>query len=115
MGTTHTPFAMPKLVVNLVRKDGMSIEEFATHWNEEHAPRASEIPHMNRYTTAVALDPADSEYDGIAELYFDDPADINRAVESEAMQWALSDLENFTETDQNSQMVLEETVQMDET
>jgi uncharacterized protein (TIGR02118 family) len=106
---------MIKLVVNLVCKDGMSIEEFATHWNEEHAPRASEIPHMNRYTTAVALDPDNSEYDGIAELYFDSPEDIDRAFESEAGQWALDDLENFTETDQNSQIVLEETVQVDET
>lgn len=103
---------MPKLVVNLVRKDGMSIEEFADHWNEEHAPRASDIPHMNRYTTAVALDPADSEYDGIAELYFDSPEDIAEAMESDAMQWALDDLENFTETDQNSDMVLEETIQV---
>ena len=90
----------------------MSIEEFADHWNEEHAPRASDIPHLKRYTTAVALDPEGSEYDGIAELYFDDPADIDRAVESDAMQWALEDLENFTETNQNTQMVLEETVQV---
>ncbi|HET7324819.1 MAG TPA: EthD domain-containing protein [Halococcus sp.] len=103
---------MPKLVVNLVRKDGMSIEEFRDHWYEDHAPRAGDIPHMNRYTTAVALDPDNSEYDGIAELYFDTPEDIDEAMESEAMQWALDDLENFTETDQNSNMVLEETVQV---
>lgn len=106
---------MIKLVVGLVCKDGMSIEEFAEHWNEEHAPRASDIPHVNRYTTAVALDPENSDYDGIAELYFDNPEDIDKAVESEAMQWALDDLENFTETDQNSQMVFEETVQVDRT
>lgn len=105
---------MIKLVVNLVRKDGMSIEEFKDHWYEEHAPRASDIPHVNRYTTAVALDPDNSEYDGIAELYFDDASDIDSAFESEAGRWALDDLENFTETDQNSQIVLEETVQMDE-
>jgi uncharacterized protein (TIGR02118 family) len=104
---------MTKLVVGLVCKDDMSIEEFEEHWNEEHAPQASEIPHMNRYTTAVALDPDDSEYDGIAELYFDSPEDIDKAVESEAMQWALDDLENFTETDQNTQMVLDETVQVE--
>lgn len=103
---------MVKLVVGLVRKEGMSIEEFADHWNEEHAPRASETPHLNRYTTAVALDPEESEYDGIAELYFDDPADIEKAVESDPMQWALSDLENFTEVDQNTQMVMDETVQV---
>jgi uncharacterized protein (TIGR02118 family) len=106
---------MIKLVVNLVRKDGMDMEEFATHWNEEHAPRASEIPNLRKYTTAVALDPAESEYDGIAELYFDDPEDIEAAFESEAGEWALEDLENFTETDQNTQMVLNETIQADET
>jgi uncharacterized protein (TIGR02118 family) len=103
---------MIKLVVGLVKKDGTSIEEFREHWHEEHAPRASEIPQMNRYTTAVALDPEGSVYDGIAELYFDSPEDIDEAVESEAMQWALDDLENFTETDENTQMVLDETVQV---
>ena len=103
---------MVKLVVGLVKKDGMSIEEFREHWNEDHAPRASETPGLNRYTTAVALDPEHSKYDGIAELYFDSPDDIDEAVESEPMQWALDDLENFTETDENTQMVLDETVQV---
>ncbi|WP_049898862.1 EthD family reductase [Halococcus agarilyticus] len=106
---------MIKLVVNLVRKEDMSMEEFATHWNEEHAPRASEIPNLRKYTTSVALNPDRSEYDGIAELYFDDPEDVEAAFESEAGQWAVDDLETFTETEQNSQLVLDETVQVDET
>ncbi len=104
---------MVKLVVGLVKKDGTSIEEFEEHWHEEHAPRASEIPHLEKYTTAVALDPNESAYDGIAELYFDSPEDIDKAAESEAMQWALEDLENFTDTGKNTQMVLEETVQVE--
>jgi uncharacterized protein (TIGR02118 family) len=104
---------MIKLVVGLVCKDDMSIEEFEEHWNEEHAPRASEIPNLEKYTTAVALDPDESAYDGIAELYFESAGDIETAFDSEAGRWALEDLENFTETDENTQMVLEETVQVE--
>lgn len=104
---------MVKLVVGLVCKDGMSIEAFEEHWNEEHAPRASEIPNLEKYTTAVALDPDESAYDGIAELYFESAGDIETAFDSEAGRWALEDLENFTETDQNTQMMFEETVQVE--
>ena len=104
---------MVKLVVGLVKKDGMSIEAFEEHWNEEHAPRASEIPNLEKYTTAVALDPDESAYDGIAELYFENPEDVETAFDSEAGRWALDDLENFTETDENIQLVLNETVQVE--
>jgi uncharacterized protein (TIGR02118 family) len=56
----------------LVRKDGMSHEEFLDHWANEHVPLAREIPGVVRYVRVVPTDPAHAEFDGIAELYFED-------------------------------------------
>lgn len=93
----------------------MSMDAFEEHWTEEHVPRVNETPNLKKYTTAVALDPEKSTYDGVAELYFENIDDMNEAMNSEPMEWALSDLETFTDTDRNDQLVFEETVQVDKT
>ncbi|MFC6962259.1 EthD family reductase [Halocatena marina] len=55
----------------LVRKDGLSHEEFLDHWANEHVPLAREIPGVVRYTRVTPTDPAHAEFDGVAELYFE--------------------------------------------
>lgn len=55
----------------LVRKDGLSHEEFLDHWANKHVPLAREIPGVVRYTRVTPTDPAHAEFDGIAELYFE--------------------------------------------
>ncbi len=55
----------------LVRKDGMSHDEFLDHWANTHVPLAREIPGVVRYARVVPTDPERAEFDGVAELYFE--------------------------------------------
>jgi uncharacterized protein (TIGR02118 family) len=63
-----------KLVCYLVRRDGMSHDEFVEHWLEQHVPLAlRHHPHLTRYVTNVVqqrLSADGPELDGIAELHF---------------------------------------------
>jgi uncharacterized protein (TIGR02118 family) len=72
---------MVKLIVCAVRKAGLSHEEFATYWRERHAPLVRSVPeftrHVRRYVqchiaTATVPLAAAGDYDGVAELWFDD-------------------------------------------
>ncbi|MDY6764657.1 MAG: EthD family reductase, partial [Halobacteria archaeon] len=56
----------------LVRKDGMTHDEFMDHWANRHVPIAREIPGVVRYARVVPTDPENAEFDGVAELYFED-------------------------------------------
>ena len=78
---------MIKTLSLLTRRAGLSHDEFVRHWVEIHAPLAHAVPGLRRYvqnhivaererpdipTTAV-------DVDGIAELWFDDRAAMERA------------------------------------
>ena len=78
---------MIKSLSLLTRRTGLSHEEFVRHWVEIHAPLAHAVPGVRRYVqnhilgersradiaeTAVAVD-------GIAELWYDDRAAMERA------------------------------------
>jgi uncharacterized protein (TIGR02118 family) len=64
----------------LVRQDGMTHEEFIDHWQNTHTPIASEIEGVVRYSQVVPSDPKNAEFDGIAELYFEDLDKLYRAL-----------------------------------
>ena len=78
---------MIKSLSLLTRRAGLSHEEFVRHWTQVHAPLAHAVPGLRRYVqnhivderrrpdiaeTAVAVD-------GVAELWFDDRAAMERA------------------------------------
>ncbi|HEV8679843.1 MAG TPA: EthD family reductase [Stellaceae bacterium] len=78
---------MIKSISLLTRRPELSHDEFVRHWLEVHAPLAHAVPGVRRYvqnhiegertrpdiaTTAVAVD-------GIAELWYDDRAAMDRA------------------------------------
>jgi uncharacterized protein (TIGR02118 family) len=78
---------MIKSIALLTRKETLSHEAFVKHWVEIHAPLAHAVPGLLRYvqnhieaeptrpdipTTAVAVD-------GIAELWYEDRAQMERA------------------------------------
>lgn len=100
---------MHKLVFGLSRAEGQSVEEFRAYWLDEHAPVASELPGLRRYTVSFPTDPDRSQYDGFAQLYFDDEAALQAAMNSEAGGETARDLANFT-GDSMLQMVVEEHV-----
>lgn len=106
---------MIKLVTLLVRREGLTHEEFVDYWLTEHAPRAKEMPNVKKYVTDLPTDPEKSSYDGIAELYFEDVGALGEAFDSDTGQAVEADLQNFAEPDEGPTMIVEEEVQLDET
>ena len=78
---------MIKLLSLLTRKDGISHAEFVRHWLDIHAPLAHAVPGIRRYVQSHITDTrsrpdipdTDVEVDGIAELWYDDRAAMERA------------------------------------
>jgi uncharacterized protein (TIGR02118 family) len=78
---------MIKTISLLTRKAGLSREEFIRHWVEVHAPLAHAVPGLRRYVqshiraepTRPDIPTAEIAVDGIAELWFDDQAAMERA------------------------------------
>ena len=78
---------MIKSVGLLTRKEGLSHEDFVKHWLDVHAPLAHAVPGVRRYVqshivaerTRPDIPTTDVEIDGIAELWYDDRAAMERA------------------------------------
>ena len=81
---------MIKSVSLLVRKSGMTHEQFMKHWVEIHAPLALKVPGLRPHVQSHILEdrkrldepPLDGELDGIAELWYDDRESLARALAS---------------------------------
>jgi uncharacterized protein (TIGR02118 family) len=91
---------MIKCSVLIKRKEGMSVEEFQRYWREKNAPIASKLPGLRHYIQCHTL-PAEYEretppdYDGVAEMWFDDLGAFDRAEASPEYQAMLADTKNF--------------------
>ncbi|KZN23865.1 ethyl tert-butyl ether degradation protein EthD [Haladaptatus sp. R4] len=105
---------MIKMVDLLVRKDGMSHEEFEEYWLDEHSELAKELPNVKKYVTSVSKDPEKAGYDGVLELYFDSTADMKAAFDSEKGKEVMADAAEFIDMEQGPTLILDETVQLDE-
>ena len=109
----------------LVRKQGMSHEEFVDHWQNNHTPIAREIEGVVRYATVLPTDPKNAEFDGVAELYFEDLDALYDALGSEGSRdydpakgkakEAREDVDNFLAIKERPRFIGQETVQKDET
>ncbi|RDZ50693.1 EthD family reductase [Haloferax sp. Atlit-6N] len=116
---------MYKHVALLVRKAGMSHDEFVTYWQDNHTPIARDIEGVVRYQTVVPVDPEASEFDGLAELYFDDLGALHDALGGEGSRdydpakgtakAARADVDNFLDVERRPRFIGEEVVEKDET
>ena len=93
---------MIKFVFCLRRKPGMSRQEFQTYWRERHAALVREHAQTigcKRYVQAHTLQSelnselratrgAPDEYDGVAELWFDEREFTNPTLDRERVQQA---------------------------
>jgi len=82
---------MVKLVGCLRRKPDISAEEFHRHWKEVHGPLVMSVPEFARYVRKYVQGhtvpdkvpgfprPTFTPFDGVAELWFDNVADIGKA------------------------------------
>ncbi|ELZ98171.1 hypothetical protein C440_02948 [Haloferax mucosum ATCC BAA-1512] len=103
----------------------MSHDEFVEYWQQNHTPIAREIEGVVRYQTVLPADPEAAEFDGLAELYFDDLDDLYAALGSEGSRdydpakgkakQAREDVDNFLDIDRRPRIIGEETVEKDET
>jgi uncharacterized protein (TIGR02118 family) len=78
---------MIKSVSLLTRRPELSHKDFVRHWLEVHAPLAHAVPGVRRYVqshilgerTRPDIPSTEVEIDGIAELWYDDRAAMERA------------------------------------
>ena len=85
---------MIKSLSLLVRKDGMTHEQFMKHWVEVHAPLALKVPGLRRYVQSHIRDERRRpdipwigvEVDGIAETWYDDADAMARALATPEMK-----------------------------
>ena len=109
----------------LVRQEGMSHEAFVDYWQQEHTPIAREIEGVVRYATVLPTDPEHSEFDGVAELYFEDLEALYDALGSEGSRdydpdrgkakAAREDVDNFLAVEERPRFIGRETLQVDRT
>ena len=114
---------MVKLVYCIHRKPGLSREEFIRYWAEVHAPIGGRIPGLRNLVHSYALDvPGDSrpaDFDGMAELWFDDlgavlerldPAHVDALEARRSPEWAAStaDEVNFIDSIRSAYFISEE-------
>ncbi|WP_265109839.1 EthD domain-containing protein [Halosolutus halophilus] len=115
---------MYKHIALLVRQEGLSHEEFVDYWQTEHTPIAREIEGVVRYQQVLPTEPAHAEFDGLAELYFEDLEDLHDALGSpgsrdydpakEIAAKAREDVDNFLAIEERPRFIGEEIVQKDE-
>ena len=108
----------------LVRKEGMTHEEFVDHWQNNHTPIAREIEGVVKYDTVLPTNPEAAEFDGVAELYFDDLDALHDALGSEGSRdydpakgkakEAREDVNNFLAIGERPRFIGKETVQRDD-
>jgi uncharacterized protein (TIGR02118 family) len=104
----------------LVRQDGITHKEFIDHWQNTHTPIASEIAGVVRYSEVIPSDPENAEFDGVAEVYFEDLDKLYRALGSEKSRAydapsgnaneAREDVDNFLFIKERSRMIGQERV-----
>jgi uncharacterized protein (TIGR02118 family) len=85
---------MVKYVSLLRRAEHLSREQFHRWWIDEHTLIAKRIPGLRRYVVSLAVGGLDgeAEWDGMAELWFDDEAALRAGMlESPEGQAALAD------------------------
>jgi len=83
---------MIKVVGLLTRRPEFSHEQFIRHWLEIHGPLAHAVPGVRRYVqshiigtrTRPDIPGTDVDVDGIAELWYDDEAVLERVAGDEA-------------------------------
>jgi uncharacterized protein (TIGR02118 family) len=88
-----------KMLAKAYAKEGMSKEEFTNYWLTKHAPMAKQAlgPALKKYVINIVMstDGEEPGYQGTAELWFDNLANLQSAMSSPAGKQGLADVANF--------------------
>lgn len=87
---------MLKAMYFLRRREGLERRAFFDWWLGPHRELAVGLPGLRRYTISLEADGQDGEFDGVAELWFDDQRAFDAAMAGEVGAAAHEDAHNFT-------------------
>jgi uncharacterized protein (TIGR02118 family) len=103
---------MIKLVYCITKKPGLTDEQFFHYWKNVHGALAARIPHLRKlvqsHSTNIPGDRYHPDYDGMAELWFNDAADLLVARQSPEWQAISEDETNFIDRSKVAYFVSEE-------
>jgi uncharacterized protein (TIGR02118 family) len=94
---------MIKLIALLKRKPGLTQEEFADRWLNDHIKLSSKMPGLRGYRVNIAIDHqpdgdgVEPIYDGTAELWWDSVEAMEAAFDSQEGKVAGEDADQFAE------------------
>jgi uncharacterized protein (TIGR02118 family) len=101
-----------KLVYCISRKPGMGVEEFSRYWEEVHGPLGRRIPGLRRLVQSHTMPQVDElpppDFDGMAELWFDDVESLRRARRSPEWSASTADEANFIDPARTALFLTEE-------
>jgi uncharacterized protein (TIGR02118 family) len=108
---------MIKLVYCISKKAGLTDDEFFRYWEDVHGPIGARIPGLRKLVQSRRLTlPGDKrrpDYDGVAEVWFDDLEALLAARQSPEWEASTADEANFIDHDRVAYFVSEERVILD--
>lgn len=103
---------MIKLVYCITKKSDMTYDEFYDYWKNVHGPIGARIPGLRRLVQSHRIIAANNgrpaDFDGMAELWFDDMAALSEARKSPEWQASGEDERNFIDKNKVAYFVSEE-------
>jgi len=110
---------MIKLIYCISKKPGLTDEEFFHYWENVHGLIGARIPGLRKLVQSrrlnIAGDPHASDFDGMAELWFDDAEALLAARRSPEWKASTEDEVNFIDHGKVAYFVSEEHVILDQT
>jgi uncharacterized protein (TIGR02118 family) len=105
---------MIKLVYCITKKASLTDEEFFHYWANVHGPIGARIPRLRKLVQNHRLTiPGDAhrpDYDGMAELWFDDVESLLAARQSSVWKTSTEDERNFIDHNKVAYFVAEERI-----
>jgi uncharacterized protein (TIGR02118 family) len=104
---------MLKFAVILYKRPEMTFDDFRNYFRNVHAPLARKIPGLRKCIhNYAATDPARKppDWNGIAELYFDDFDSMQAAWVTPEGEAATDDLKHFADLTRTTWSVVEEVI-----
>ncbi|MFY9947984.1 MAG: EthD domain-containing protein [Candidatus Sulfotelmatobacter sp.] len=105
---------MIKLVYCITKKPGLTDEEFFHYWQNIHGPIGARIPHLRKLTQSHRITiPGDTrppDFDGTAELWFDDVDALIAARKSPEWKTSSDDEVNFIDPNRVAYFISQERI-----
>jgi len=105
---------MIKVVYCITKKAGLTDEEFFDYWENVHGTIGARIPRLRRLVQShrilTAGDSRPPDYDGVAELWFDDMDALRAARRSPEWKASSDDEANFVDPNKVAYFVAHERV-----